>query len=108
MIVKTLNYKHLQVRNWDNIPVETFDNGAKRQMMVGDNLMICRFQFPANLVTPAHKHVHEQMTMVRKGRVAFIIGEEKIIAEEGDILHFPPNCWHGATMLDEDVELIDV
>jgi hypothetical protein len=23
-------------------------------------------------------------------------------------LHFPPGCWHGATMLDEEVVLIDI
>ena len=48
------------------------------------------------------------MTMVKRGRVSFIIGDETIIAEPGDVLHFPPHCWHGATMLDEEVELIDI
>src|SRR4051812_41155553 len=103
MTVNAVNFKHLQVKNWDEIPVEKLDNGAQRQMFIGNNLMICRFQFPANLVTPAHDHPHEQMTLVRRGRVRFIIGEDEIIAEPGDLLHFPSNCWHGATMLDEAV-----
>ena len=77
-------------------------------MFVGNNLMICRLRFPANTVTPAHEHPHEQMTFVEQGRVRFIIGEDEIIAEPGDLLRFPPNCWHGATMLDEEVVLIDI
>jgi hypothetical protein len=24
------------------------------------------------------------------------------------VLHFPSGCWHGATMLDEEVVLIDI
>lgn len=104
----TKKFKHSQVADWDLIPVETLDNGALRQMFVGENMMICRLRFPPNLVTPAHEHRHEQMTFVERGRVKFIIGEEEIIAEAGDMLRFPPNCWHGATMLDEEVELIDI
>jgi quercetin dioxygenase-like cupin family protein len=101
-------FKHSQIENWDSIPVETLDGGIKRQMFIGNNLMICRLVFPPHLVTPAHEHPHEQMTIVQRGRVKFIIGEEEIIAEQGDVLRFPPKCWHGATMLDEEVELIDI
>jgi quercetin dioxygenase-like cupin family protein len=105
---KAAIFKHSQVADWNSIPVETLDNGALRQMFVGDNLMMCRLVFPPNLKTPAHEHHHEQMTIVQRGRVLFIIGDEEIIAESGDILRFPPNCRHGATMLDEEVELIDI
>lgn len=97
-----------QVRDWDSIPVERLDDGIQRQMFVGKNLMVCRLRFPPFLVAPAHEHPHEQMTMVMQGRVRFIIGEEEHIAKAGDVMHFPPNCWHGATMLDEEVVLIDV
>ncbi len=105
---KVTNFKHSQVADWDSIPIETLDNETSRQMFVGDNLMMCRLVFPPNLETPAHEHFHEQMTIVQRGRVRFIIGNKKITAEADDILRFPPNCWHGATMLNEEVELIDI
>ena len=101
-------FKHLQVANWDQIPVEMLENGIQRQMFIGNNLMMCRLTFPPHTVTAAHDHPHEQMTIVQRGRVRFIIGEEEIIAETGDLLRFPPGCWHGATMLDEEVELLDI
>ncbi|MBC7798767.1 MAG: cupin domain-containing protein [Pyrinomonadaceae bacterium] len=100
--------KHSQVANWNEIPIETLANGAARQLFIGENLMMCRFVFPPNLETTAHEHHHEQMTMVKRGKVRFIIGEDEIIAEAGDVLRFPSHCWHGATMLDEEVELIDI
>ena len=108
MTENAIKFKHSQLANWDTVPVETLDNGVQRQMFIGESLMMCRLRFPANLVTAEHDHPHEQMTIVREGRVKFIIGQEEIIAEKGDVLRFPPGCWHGATMLDEEVELIDI
>jgi len=94
--------------NWENVPRERIADGIERQMIVGDQLMICRLRFDPFVDTPAHDHPHEQFTIVERGRVRFIIGEEERIAKAGDVLHFPSGCWHGATMLDEEVVLVDI
>jgi len=94
--------------NWSNIPVEQVADGIQRQMLVGEQMMICRFRFAPFLVTPQHDHPHEQMTIVERGRVRFFIEGKERIASAGDVLHFPSHCWHGATMMDEEVVLIDI
>jgi len=94
--------------DWDSIPVRQVQEGIQRQMVVGKNVMICRFRFAPKLVTPAHDHPHEQMTLIQRGRVLFTIGDEQKIVKAGDVLHFPSGTWHGATMLDEEVILIDI
>lgn len=94
--------------NWSSIPVERPAEGIERQMFVGNNMMICRFRFKPFLVTPEHGHPHEQMTIVEQGKVQFLVEGKEQIASAGDVLHFPSNCWHGATMLDEEVVLIDI
>ena len=94
--------------NWSSIPIERPAAGIERQMVVGDNMMICRFRFAPLLVTPQHAHPHEQMSIVASGRVRFFVEGAERIAVPGDVLHFPSNCWHGATMLDEEVVLIDI
>ena len=94
--------------NWSNIPVERVADGIERQMLVGDQMMICRFRFKPFLVTPEHEHPHEQMTIVERGKVRFFIEGKERIATAGDVLHFPSQCWHGATMMDEEVVLIDI
>lgn len=96
------------VTDWSKVPVENTAEGIKRQMIVGKNVMMCRFQFAPYLVTPAHSHPHEQMTLVIQGKVRFTIGNEERIVSPGEVLHFPPDSWHGATMLDEEVVLIDI
>jgi quercetin dioxygenase-like cupin family protein len=94
--------------NWATVPVERPSAGIERQMVVGSNVMVCRFRFAPLLVTPEHSHPHEQVSLVVRGRVRFFIQGEERIASPGDVLHFPPDCWHGATMMEEEVELIDI
>jgi quercetin dioxygenase-like cupin family protein len=94
--------------NWANIPVEHPAEGIERQMVIGERIMIVRFRFVPFLVTAEHRHAHEQMSMVVSGPVRFFIEGEERIASPGDVLHFPPNCLHGATMMAEEVILIDI
>jgi quercetin dioxygenase-like cupin family protein len=96
------------VTDWDSVPVEKVSEGIQRQMIIGRNMMICRFRFDPFVVTPEHTHPHEQMTFVMKGNVKFTIDGSTVIASPGDVLHFPSNNRHGATMLDDEVILIDV
>jgi len=77
-------------------------------MVVGQQLMICRFRFTPFLVTPEHRHPHEQMSIVVSGKVRFFVEGEERIAGPGDVLHFSSNTLHGATMMDEEVVLIDI
>jgi quercetin dioxygenase-like cupin family protein len=96
------------VTDWDTVAVEHTAQGIQRQMIVGKNMTMCRFRFAPFVVTDVHSHPHEQMTLVMRGRVKFTISGEERIVSAGDVLHFPPHNRHGATMLDEEVILIDI
>jgi len=96
------------VTDWATVPATQVAPGIKRQMVTGENVMICRFTFDPFVVTPEHTHRHEQMTLVMNGKVKFIIDGKVTIVSPGDVLHFPPHNRHGATMLDEEVVLIDI
>ena len=100
--------KQALVTDWERVPFEQPAPGIHRQMVVGENFMMVRFTFDPFLVTPEHTHPHEQMTLVIKGKVKFTIEGEVKIVSPGDVLHFPPHNRHGATMLDEEVVLIDI
>lgn len=107
MISKSANIEALAT-DWSTIPVEQIAEGIERQMVVGQNIMICRLRFDPFVVTPPHSHPHEQMTLVMQGKAKFIMGDGERIVSAGDVLQFPSNYWHGATMHDEEVVLIDI
>jgi quercetin dioxygenase-like cupin family protein len=96
------------ITDWSKVPIEQTAHGIERQMIVGENMMVCRFKFAPFVVTAEHSHPHEQITFVAQGTVKFIVSGEERIVSAGDILHFPPHNRHGATMLDEEVILIDI
>ena len=93
---------------WSQLPVEQIAPGIERQMINVERLMICRLRFSPHVITAVHTHPHEQMTIVERGRVRFSVEGEDRIASAGDVLLFPSGIQHGATMLDEEVVLIDV
>ncbi|HEV2860551.1 MAG TPA: cupin domain-containing protein [Pyrinomonadaceae bacterium] len=104
-VTSKINPQHT---DWSRVPVEVLGDGTERQMIVGERVMVCRLRFAPRVVTPPHDHPHEQITLVERGRVLFTVGDEQRVAEAGDVLHFPPGTWHGATMLDEEVVLVDI
>jgi quercetin dioxygenase-like cupin family protein len=95
-------------RDWSSIPVEKIADGIERQMIWGERIMVCRLRFAPRVVTAVHSHPHEQITLVERGRVLFTIDHTERIVAAGDVLHFPSGVPHGATMLDDEVVLIDI
>ena len=100
-----LDYQHI---DWGSVPAEQLAEGIERRMIWGERLMMCRLVLQPHVVTAVHSHPHEQMTIVARGRVRFIVDGRDRVATAGDVLLFPANIPHGATMLDEEVELIDI
>jgi quercetin dioxygenase-like cupin family protein len=98
-------FQHL---DWSTIRVEQVTAQITRQMIHGDRLMVCRLVLAAGTVTPVHNHLHEQITLVERGRADFFVEGEKRTAKAGDVLLFPSNIRHGATMLEDEVVLIDI
>ena len=103
--VSVIAFQH---RDWSTIPIERIGDGIERQMIWGERLMICRLRLQPHVITAIHTHPHEQATLVERGRVRFIVDGQERIASPGDVLLFPSGVRHGATMLDEEVVLVDI
>jgi quercetin dioxygenase-like cupin family protein len=98
-------YQH---RDWSTIPVEQVGEGIERQMIWGHRVMVCRLRFRPHVITVVHTHPHEQITIVERGRLRFTIAGVERVASAGDVLYFSSHVAHGATVLDEEVVLIDI
>jgi quercetin dioxygenase-like cupin family protein len=94
--------------SWATLPVVRVSEAIQRQMIWGERVMVCRLTIAPHTVTAVHAHVHEQIVIVERGRARFVVDGSERIVGPGDVLHFPSGCQHGATMLDEEVVLIDI
>ena len=98
-------FQHL---DWGSVASERIAEGIVRQMIWGDHLMVCRLTIAPHTITEVHEHPHEQITLVERGQVRFNVEGKERISGAGDVLHFRSHCRHGATMLDQEVVLIDI
>ncbi len=105
MSADTFTAQHV---SWTDVEAQTPANGIERRIVHGRQLMACRYAFAPHTVTPVHRHPHEQISMILEGRARFTVEGREVIASPGDVLHFPSNVEHGATMLDEPVVIVDV
>src|SRR5262245_40358384 len=95
-------------RDWTAIPAERIAEGIERQLFWGDRVMVCRLVIAPHTVTAVHSHPHEQITMVERGRVRYIVDGPELVLEQGAMQHPSARVTHGATMLDQEVVLIDI
>jgi quercetin dioxygenase-like cupin family protein len=90
---------------WEDIKSEQLNPLNSRRVISGQKLMLAEFTTKKGSVVPTHKHVHEQVSFVLKGRVRFMVGGEELVAKKGDIIMIPPNVEHSAVTLEDSVGL---
>jgi quercetin dioxygenase-like cupin family protein len=87
--------------------VEMLPGIFRTTMSYNETSMLCYFHFKKGATIPLHKHEAVQNGFVIKGRVKFLMDEERsFIVEDGDGYIFGSNEPHGSEVL-EDTELIE-
>ena len=82
--------------------------GMSRQSIVGDRVMLCMHEAFPNLKCAPHQHEAEQFSIVLKGRMRFVVGEEARVLGPGEVAHIPSNVPHSIESLEEYVQVLDV
>jgi quercetin dioxygenase-like cupin family protein len=86
------------------LPVGT--GGQRRVIADGEKIMLVQVKFVEGGMVPEHKHVHEQITYVIKGRMRFTLPDKTVEIGEGENILLPSNLPHTALALEESL-LID-
>lgn len=87
--------------------VKMADGIYRDNLAVGERLMVARFTLTAGSVVPEHKHEHEQVSYVVKGRLLYRLDGNEIVLSAGEAQLVPSHAVHGVTAL-EECEVIDV
>jgi quercetin dioxygenase-like cupin family protein len=91
----------------DAIPEERVTDKITRRIVAGEKGMIAWWSMKAGAHAAAHKHPHEQIFWMLKGKMEFRLGNERKVCGPGDIAVIPGNVEHEA-WFPEDTEVIDV
>ena len=89
------------------LPEERISDKISRRIAAGDRGMIVWWSMRAGAHAGAHKHPHEQIVWMLKGRMDFRLGGERRSCGPGDVVVIPGGVEHEA-FFPEDTEVIDV
>jgi quercetin dioxygenase-like cupin family protein len=89
------------------LPEERITDKISRRLVAGERSMVVWHSIKAGAHAAAHKHPHEQIFWVVKGKMEFRLGSERRICGAGDIAVIPGDVEHEAWVL-EDSEIVDV
>ena len=89
------------------LPEERVTDKISRRLVAGEQGMVVWWSMKAGAHAAAHKHPHEQIFWMLKGKMEFRLGHERRICGPGDIAVIPGGVEHEA-WFPEDTEVIDV
>lgn len=72
-----------------------------------NDVMITMVDLEPNSVMPVHKHEHEQITYIVKGKMEMTVGDEKVMLGPDEGFVIPSNVEHGCVVFDEPTTVID-
>lgn len=97
----------MPLHNWDQIPQEQMNAHLARKVIHSANMTIARLEMKKDAAVPEHSHVNEQVTMVEKGALKFLLEGKELIVRAGEVLTIPPHASHGVVVLEDSV-VVDV
>lgn len=91
----------MQLYNWEWIAEERMSATISRKVIHGETITIARIHLQKGALVPLHSHVSEQITMLERGKLRFVIAGEEKTLNGGETLQIPPNAPHLVEALEE-------
>lgn len=91
----------------DKIPEEQVTPLISRKIVTGEKEMVVFWKMKAGAHAAAHRHPHEQVSLMLSGKMEFRLGNEKRTCGPGDVVVIPSGVEHEA-YFPEDTEVIDI
>ena len=93
----------MQTYRWDQVEKERLSDALSRQMIHGDTMTVARIDLKKGAVVPEHSHHNEQISMVERGALRFVLAGVEKIMRPGDMLKIPPHVPHSVEALEDSV-----
>lgn len=95
------------IYRWDEVEKQQLDPRVSRQAIHGDAMTVARFEILKGGGVAVHHHANEQISMVQRGRMKFVLNGVESIVGAGESVHIPANAPHSAEAL-EDAVIVDL
>ncbi len=95
----------MDLYRWEEIEIEKLNPLVSRQVVHSERMTIARISLRQGAVVPEHNHENEQVTMLERGRLRFLMGGDEIYVSAGECLRIPPSLPHSVEALEDSVAL---
>jgi len=95
----------MDVKRWNEWPVEQLNPLVGRQMAHTDTMTVARIILAKGALVPLHQHANEQVTNVLEGRLRFVIGDEEQVFGPGATVSIPGDVPHEVEALEDSIAL---
>ncbi len=101
--VHSVRREAMKLYKWSQIPEEQVNPLASRQMIHTQTMSIVRRQLSKGAVTRLHQHADEQISMVERGKLKFVVDGEQEIVAGGETFVISSNSPHSVEALEDTV-----
>jgi quercetin dioxygenase-like cupin family protein len=95
----------MQVYDWGSIEKEQLNPLFARQVIHAGSMTVARVYLAKGCFVPLHSHHNEQLSMMEKGRLRFVLDGHEQILHPGEVLRIPPHLPHSAEALEDSVAI---
>jgi len=89
--------------NWEAMEAEPLNPLLSRKVIHTRHLTIARMELRRGAVVPEHSHANEQVSMVERGVLRFLIDGREHVVRAGECLAIPPHTPHRVDALEDSV-----
>ena len=93
----------MQLYEWNRIEKEQMSPVFARQVIHTDTMTVARVYLKKGCSVPEHSHHNEQISMLEKGALRFMIGGVEKVVKAGQVLRIPPHVPHSAEALEDSI-----
>jgi quercetin dioxygenase-like cupin family protein len=93
----------MKIQTWDDIAEEQLNPLAGRKALHGTAITVAHFRFDKGNKVASHHHGNDQITIVEKGAVRMVVGDEAFVLKAGQMVHVAPDIPHGNEALEDTV-----
>jgi len=97
----------MELYGWTTISEEPLNPKLTRKVIHAKSMTIARMELQKSAVVPEHSHMNEQISIVEKGALKFLLEGVEQIVRAGEILTIPPHARHSVEAL-EDSRALDI
>ena len=95
----------MHIYEWNRVEKEQLNPLLARQVIHSETMTVARIYLRKGAVVPEHSHHNEQISMLERGSMRFVLEGVEHVMKAGEIMRVPPFLPHSVEALEDSVAL---